>query len=246
MALPLVLVHGFPLDHRMWPVREEFSHDRLVLSPDLPGFGGTAAPARPGRIGTYADGVLAELDRAGGGAAVFCGLSMGGYVVFDILRRFPERVAGLVLCDTRAEADPPEGRAAREAAIAQVDAGRRSEFLAGFTGRLAAPEALARPPFRALLDSMGELASDDGLCAALEALRDRTDARDLLPGIGVPTLVLVGAQDVVTPPAVAESMHASIPGSHLGLVPGAGHLVPMEQPAAFTVALSGFLDHARL
>lgn len=244
--LPLVLVHGFPLDHRMWPMRGELARGRTVLAPSLPGFGGTVAPARPGSIGAYADFILAEMGRGGIGQAVFCGLSMGGYVLFELLRRAPEQVAGLILCDTRAEADPPEARSAREAAISLVEAGCRAGFLGGFSPRLAAPAALANPVFRGLLQSMGEAVSDKGLIAGLEALRDRPDSRPLLPNVQVPVLVLVGEEDGVTPPALAESMHRAIPGSRLEVIPGAGHLVPMERPAAFTDALKRFLLEAGL
>jgi pimeloyl-ACP methyl ester carboxylesterase len=243
---PLVLVHGFPLDRRMWPMREELARGRTVLAPNLPGFGGTSAPPRPGFIGAYAAFLLAETDRAGIGRAVFCGLSMGGYVVFELLRRAPERVAGLVLCDTRAEADPPEARGAREAAIALVEAGRRAEFLGGFTPRLFAPAAREDPILCGLLNAMGESVSDEGLCVALEALRDRPDSRPLLPEIRVPALVLVGEEDAVTPPALAESMNRAIPGSRLEVIPGAGHLVPLERPDVFKGALDRFLREAGL
>jgi 3-oxoadipate enol-lactonase len=244
--LPLVLLHGFPLDGRMWPMREELARQRTVLAPNLPGFGGAGKPPRPGTVGGYAEFVLAEAGRAGCDQAIYCGLSMGGYVVFELLRRAPERVAGVILCDTRAEADAPEGRVAREAAIDLVERGRRAEFLARFTSRLAAPPALADPAFCDLLGAMGESASDDGLCAALEALRDRPDSRPLLPGIRVPTLVVVGEEDAVTPPALAEAMHRAIPGSRLALIPGAGHLAPMECPGPFTSVLLGFLRDAGL
>jgi 3-oxoadipate enol-lactonase len=244
--LPLVFVHGFPLDHRMWPMAGELARGRTVLAPSLPGFGGSTAPARPGSMGVYAEFILEQVDRAGIGRAVFVGLSMGGYVLFELLRRAPERMAGLVLCDTRAEADPPEARGAREAAIALVQAGRRAEFLGGFSPRLAAPAALADRGFQHLLESMGESVSDEGLCAALEALRDRPDSRLLLPEIQAPVLIVVGEQDAVTPPAMAESMHRAIPGSRLVVIPAAGHLVPMERPGAFSSALTAFLDNAGL
>ncbi len=227
-------------------MRGELAQGRTVLAPSLPGFGGTVAPARPGSMGAYADFVLAETARVGIGQAVFCGLSMGGYVLFELLRRAPQRVAGLVLCDTRAEADSPQAMSAREAAMALVDAGRRAEFLGGFSPRLVAPAAQASAAFRGLLESMGEAVSDEGLLAALEALRDRPDSRPLLPNIQVPVLVLVGEEDGVTPPALAESMHRAIPGSRLEVIPGAGHLVPMERPAAFTGALKRFLLEAGL
>lgn len=244
--LPLVFVHGFPLDCRMWPMTGELARDRTVLAPSLPGFGGSAAPARPGSMRVYAEFLLEQADRAGVGQAVFVGLSMGGYVLFELLRRAPERMAGLVLCDTRAEADPPEAGNARETAIALVETGRRAEFLGGFSPRLAAPAALADQGFRRLLESMGESASDEGLCAALEALRDRPDSRLLLPEIQVPVLIVVGEQDAVTPPALAMSMHRAIPGSRLVVIPAAGHLVPMEQPKVFTDELTRFLRDADL
>ncbi len=243
---PLVLIHGFPLDHRLWAGREGLADGRAALAPDLPGFGGQPAPPRPGSVAAYADFVLSQADRAGLDRAVFCGLSMGGYVVFELWRRVPGRFAGVVLCDTRAEADLPEARRARDAAIVLVKAGRRAEFLEGFTPRLLGTASARDPQVQGLVESMGRDASDEGVCAALEALRDRPDSRPLLPDLRVPALIVVGDEDAVTPPDTAASMHRAIPGSRLVVIPGAGHLVPLEQPAAFGRAVAGFLKDAGL
>ncbi len=238
---PLALIHGFPLDARMWPTGLDRRLRREVLSLDLPGFGGTAAGSGPGSMRAYAEEVLARLSEAGHPRAILCGLSMGGYVLFEIWRRAPDRVAALVLCDTRAEADPPEGRAQRDAAIGLIRAGKRREFLEGFLGRLIAPGSRETPAIRETLRAMGAAVSDDGLVRGLEAIRDRVDSTPDLPAIQAPALVMVGALDEVTPPARAEAMHSAIPGSRLVVLPDAGHIPPLETPERFRAALASFL-----
>lgn len=239
--LPLVFVHGFPLDGRMWEGQEVLRAERPLLAPDLPGFRGTAALPSPGSLAAYAEFVLDRVKAETGGPAVFAGLSMGGYIVFEILRRAADRVGGLILADTRAEADSLEGRAARDAAMELVRAGRREEFLRGFAARLLGATSAARTEPADRLRLMTAEATDEGLLFGLEAIRDRPDYRGDLSGIGVPTLVLVGAEDVVTPPASSEILARAIPGSRREVIPAAGHLAPLEAPEEFNRIVREFL-----
>lgn len=240
-SVPVVLVHGFPLDARMWPPALGSDSGRIVLRLDLPGFGGVPALPGDGSMGAYADWILARLAETGHPRAVFCGLSMGGYLLFEIWRRDPARVAALALCDTRAAADPPEGRAQRNAAIDLVRTGGRRQFLEGFLRRLVAPAVRDDPRVAATLRGMGEAVSDAGLVQGLAAIRDRPDSTADLASIDVPTLVLAGELDEVTPAEGARAMHAAIRGSRLEVIPGAGHIPPLETPGAFVAAFERFL-----
>jgi pimeloyl-ACP methyl ester carboxylesterase len=237
---PLVLVHGFPLDRSMWREQAALRDVARVIGFDLPGFGG-APPDLSSSMATYADAVVAVLDAARLERATVCGLSMGGYVLFELWRRHPQRVDRLVFCDTRADADPPASKQARLAAIEQVRRGQRADLLDGFPPKLLAATSLARPHIVEAVRTMGRRASDAGLIAALQALHDRPDSTPTLRTVRVPTLVVVGAEDILTPPAVAHVIRDGIAGSRLVEIPDAGHLSPLENPGAFNAALRGFL-----
>lgn len=239
---PLVFIHGFPLDQTLFADQAELSETARLLRFDLPGFGTAAASRieRPGMAG-YVDAVCAAMDRAGLGRAVLCGLSMGGYILFELCRRCPERALALVLCDTRAEADPPEGKQARLDGIGKVRGGRRGELLDAYLPKLLAPASLGRAELTTRVRAMGEAASDAGIVDALQAMHDRPDSTPTLAAIRVPTLILVGEHDAVTPVAAARAMQAGIRGSELRVIAGAGHLTPIESPAAFNAALRELL-----
>jgi pimeloyl-ACP methyl ester carboxylesterase len=241
-GLPVVLLHAFPLNRMMWEpqIAALFGECRCIV-PDLRGFG-DSPKSGPYSMDQMADDVMALLDVLQIERAVFGGLSMGGYVVFNILRRYRRRVRALLLADTRAAADTPEGRKKRDDLIALArseGAGAVGERqIIGLTGkdtREKQPELADR--IRAVM--AGE--SVDGIVGALEAMKARADSTDLLASIDVPTLVVVGDQDVITPPKEARAMHQQIRGSRLEIIPGAGHLSNMERPAAFNAALSDFV-----
>jgi pimeloyl-ACP methyl ester carboxylesterase len=239
---PLLLVHGFPLDRSLWKEQVALREVARVISFDLPGFGEAPPPEGPPSMAAYADAVVAILDAARLERAALCGLSMGGYVLFELWRRHPERVDRLVFCDTRADADPPAGKQARLAAIEQVRLGRRANLLDGLAPRLLAATSLAKPHIVEVVRMMGRRSSDAGLIAALRALHDRPDSTPTLRTVRAPTLVVVGAQDALTPPAVARVIHEGIAGSALVEIPDAGHLSPLENPGAFNAALREFLS----
>ena len=241
----LVLLHAFPLDSRMWdPQLSVPPPGWAVLAPDFQGFGGSAldpwAETAPS-IDDYAADVLTVLDDLGAARAVFAGLSMGGYVAFALLRRAPGRVAGLVLAATRAAADDAGARAGRAATLATLGRDGIGAIAAAMLPRLLAPPTLAgRPDLAARVTFILESADPRAVDAAVRRLRDRPDSSSLLPGIACPTLVVVGGDDVLTPPGEVEAMAARIPGARFELIAGAGHLVNLESPDAFSAALARF------
>jgi pimeloyl-ACP methyl ester carboxylesterase len=238
----ILFVHGFPLDRWMWHHQVANLGGFLRLAPDLPGLGETPAPPGPITVALYARQLASWLDHVGVDSVVLCGLSMGGYVAFECLRQWPERVAGLVLMDTRADADTAEGRDARDRLIADVRARGSIAAADAMMPRLVGKTTLASgPAWLAELRSRIERTPENGVVGALEAMKTRPDSSALLSAIRVPTLVLVGAEDVITPPPLAEAMAASIPGAALTIVPGAGHLPPLERPEQVTEALATFL-----
>lgn len=233
---PLVLLHPFPCDSAFWgPLREALDPGVRVFCPEAPGFG--AAPMRDGwTIAGWADQV-ADAIAAGPGAAVVCGLSMGGYAALALAARRPEVLRGLVLADTRAEADSDEARAGREAGIARIAAdGDTAGFLAGLLPRLVAPAA--RPESRDLLAAVAARQPPAAVAGALRALAGRPDRTPDLAAVRVPTVVIVGDEDAVTPPAAARVIAGGIPGASLVTIPGAGHMSALEAPGAFAAALA--------
>lgn len=241
---PAVLfIHGYPLDHSIWDYPMAHLEGWMRIAPDLRGMGQSDAPDLGYSMATYADDLLALLNTLGVERAVLCGLSMGGYVAFEMLRRARERVRGLVLMDTRSEADTPELRRARDAAAAQAREGGSAAIAAGMLPKMLAAGVAAENP--ALVDRvrrMMEATPVAGILGAITALRDRPDSTPLLAPLGdIPTLVVVGEEDQITPRQGAQQMADAIPGSRLAVVPGAGHLTPMEKPEAATALLADFL-----
>ncbi|MBK8479844.1 MAG: alpha/beta fold hydrolase [Proteobacteria bacterium] len=242
----LALVHGFPLDATLWAEQRALAGHVRLLTFDLPGFGAQPAGPLPTDLGGYAEHVRAVLDAAGAERVILGGLSMGGYIAFECWRRFPQRIDGLLLCDTRAEADSVETRAVRERGIAAVHEGRRAELLENMIETLLSAASRARGRPAAATRAMMHRASDAGIIAALGALRDRADSTPTLATITVPTLIVCGEQDALTPPALARAMHAGIARSQLALIASAGHLAPLEQALAFDAAVARWLAAERL
>jgi pimeloyl-ACP methyl ester carboxylesterase len=236
---PVILVHGYPLDGAMWSgvARALMSRFR-VLKPDLPGRGDSPA-ASSGRMEDYADflaAILAALAQPAG----LAGFSMGGYAALALARRRPEHLAALALVDTRAQADDEAGRAKRDESIATVRSSGVAPIADTMIPKLLSPASAGN---RDLVDRVRRIMlrqKPETVEADLMALRDRSDSRAALPGIGIPTLVVVGAEDALTPPADSEAMASAIPGARLTTIPGAGHLAPMERPGAVAAALSEF------
>jgi len=244
-GVPILFVHGFPLDHEQWrPQLEQLTAWRCI-APDLRGVKGGAAPAGGYSMGGYADDLAAELDAAGVESAICCGLSMGGYVLFELLRRYPQRVRGLILCDTKAEPDTPEGKAGRDELARVAEREGAAAIAERLLPKLLGPSTRAqRPRVVEVVRAMAARVQVAGLVGALAAMRDRPDSVPLLEEIRVPTLVLGGSEDEISPAAGMRAMALRIRGARYVEVPEAGHLAPLERPELVNGALEEFLLHA--
>jgi 3-oxoadipate enol-lactonase len=242
-GVPLVLLHAFPVDRRMWEAQAADLSDRFrVITPDFRGFGQSPNPAGAFTIDTLADDVHALLRAMHAAPAVVAGCSMGGYVALALAARYPADLNGLILVDTKAEADTPEAKQGRQKLIDLATTAGAKAVADQMLPKLVAQAVLThRPHVAATLRAMMEACPPDTIAHALVALRDRPDRSGELASIKVPTLILVGEQDQPTPPHAAEAMHAKIAGSMLTIVPGAGHLTPVEQPEFVTRAIRQFM-----
>ena len=214
-----------------------------VIAPDFRGFG-ESGPAAAGvlTMDGAADDMAALLAHLGIATAVVCGVSMGGYVAFAMLRRHPRLLRGLVLCDTRAEPDTAEARAGRLEKAAGVERDGTGEFVAGMLPNLLSPFTLKnRPAIVSSVNAQLAEATPAAVAAALRGLAARPDSTPLLRSITVPTQVIAGADDRITPAGEARMMARAIPGARFDIVEDAGHLPNLEQPADFDVVLKAFL-----
>ena len=239
-----MLVHGFPLDSRMWEaqVGALSAGGRRVIAPDLRGFGQSRSDA-PFTLESLADDIHGLLGAVGAIPCVLAGLSMGGYVALAYAKKYPGDLRGLVLIDTKAEADTAEGKAGREKMIELVrNDGAKAVADQMMPKMLAKDAAEQRPQVAAALRRVMESVSPKTIEHALAAMRDRPDRSGELAAIKVPTLVVVGDGDVITPPDVAEKMAQKIPGANLEVIRGAGHMSPMEQPEQVNRVLKSFLE----
>ncbi len=241
----LVLIHAFPLSARMWEPQLALA-DRgwRIVAPQLRGFADGQDDPAASSIDDYAADVLGLMDALEIERAVLGGVSMGGYIAFGVLRRDAARASAIVLADTRPQADSAaavEGRHRLLKTLAergpQGVADEMVPLLLGATTRREQPAVVGAVRDLVLANSGAAIAG------AINALMIRPDSTPLLAGIGCPVLVLVGEEDEVTPPDVARAMQQAIRGSELAVIPHAGHLSNLEQPAGFNAALAGFLGH---
>ncbi len=240
----ILFVHGFPFDHEQWrPQLARLTRWRCI-APDLRGSTGGAAPATGYSMGVYAEDLVGVLDATGIDRAVWCGQSMGGYILFEVLRRHPERVRGVILCDTKAEPDTAEGKAGRDELVrvaerdgAAAIAERLLPKLLGATTRAQRPEVVAT------VRAMASRLFVPGLVGALRAMRDRPDSHPVLEKINVPALVMGGSEDEISPAAGMRAMAQRIRAATYVEVPEAGHLAALERPELVNEALEDFLLH---
>lgn len=243
---PVLLLHGFPHDRTLWSAQLAAPPaGARLIAPDLPGFGESASVGVPS-LDAWADWCMAFCDALAVDRVVVAGLSMGGYLAFSLWRRHPERIAALVLADTKSGADSEEGKAKRvemqAMALAEGAGSVAEKMLPGMIGKTTRE---TRPQVVAFVDAMMRGAPVRGITDGLDAMRTRVDSTPTLATITVPTLILCGAEDALTPVKESEAMHHAVPDSQLGVIPGAGHVSCLEHPAAFNALLGSFLT-ARL
>jgi pimeloyl-ACP methyl ester carboxylesterase len=243
-GLPVLLLHAFPLSSAMWSAqRDALAAGYRVLTPDQRGFGNSPLGSAEPSLAVAADDVAALLDARGIDRAVVVGLSMGGYVAMALVRDHPRLVRALVLADTKASADSGAARDKRER-IAQgvLDAGSSAvlldEVLPTLLGDTSERE---RPAVVERVRRMVTEAPPAAVAWAQRAMAARPDSFAALGAAGVPTLVLVGEEDRLSPPEEAQQIVDAVPGAELVVLPAAGHLSAVEIPAEFTAAVQGFL-----
>lgn len=241
-GLPLVMLHAFPLDRRMWlPQCGALIPQCRCITPDMRGFG-DSSPEGPHSMEQYADDVVAVLDALRIERAVVAGLSLGGYVAFALWRRHRARVRALVLADTRAEADTDEVRLRRRelsALAREKGAGAvAARQLPGLVGKATREH---NPDLYDSIHGMMLGATVEGIEGALHAMATRADSTALLAAIDVPTLVVCGEMDAITPLKGMQAMAERIGPSRFEAIAGAGHLSNMERPAAFNHVIAEFL-----
>ena len=233
---PVVLLHAFPLEGSMWDAqRAELAATYRVIIPDFRGFGRSAEQALPASLDEHADDVARILDDLGIERATVAGLSMGGYISLALARRHPQRLARLVLADTRSAPDSDEGRRGRDESIALVAREGVPALVDRLLPKLLSANASAEVVAR--VRALGGRQTKEGVTAALRAMRDRPDSAPVLSGIAVPCMVIVGEADTISPPAEASAIAAALPRADLAVIPGVGHLSNLESPAAFMAAL---------
>jgi 3-oxoadipate enol-lactonase len=267
-GIPLLLVHGFPLDHAMWvgqidalggrtpgmlvgeafmsapPAQSPPAPKCRVIAPDLRGFG------RSGRNGNdkvtmdqFADDLAGLLDAlAIDEPVILCGLSMGGYIAFQFWKKYPARLRGLILCDTRASADSPEAAAGRLSMADRVLREGPAPLVEAMMPRLFAETTRRQHPQMVQRLQGVMMASDPvGIAAAARGMVDRPDMTAVLGQIRCPTLVIVGQSDAISPPAEMRGIAEAIPGAQFTEIPAAGHMAPLENAPAVNAAIAGFL-----
>ena len=237
-----MLIHAFPLTAELWTRQAAAMPDGWsVFAPELPGFGRShAAPVTS--MDDLARAVLAAMTAVGIERAVIGGLSMGGYITFAMYRQAPQRFAGLVLADTRATPDTDQQKDGRRKAIATVRERGASAIADDMVPKLLGETTRREQP--ALMQEVRGMIEGNApaaIAGALQAMMGRPDSTPILGGIAQPTLILCGDEDVLTPPADSQAMHAAIERSRLEIIEGAGHLSNIERPRAFSDALASFL-----
>ena len=244
---PLLLVHGFPLNHTMWKHQiSELSRGYRVLAVDLPGFGTSKPLEPPVSIRDYADALAAMLEMLQINQPVtFCGLSMGGYIGWQFLKHHPEKVHSLIACDTRSDNDDDRTARGRRLMAQQVVKDGSSSVAATMTLKICGETSQERnPDLIQHVAAMIRSTQPQSIAAGQLAMSEREDATPILETIQIPTLFAVGMEDTITPPAQMKSLAGMVPNSRYAEIPHAGHLAPLENPVAFNTAVRSFLESA--
>ena len=240
----VVLLHPFPCNHEFWdPAAAAFDSQYRLILPDLRGHGDSEIGEGPAGMGKHASDLVRVLDAAGVGKAVFVGCSVGGYIIFEFWRRFRDRVSALAICDSRPQADNAEARANRLKAAAVVLEEGTEQFLDGMISKLMGRTTMATRPdlvegARAMMRKM----SAEDISLVQQGMAARPDSVGDLKTINVPTLIVIGEEDVMTTVADGELMRQNIARSQLKVIPKAGHYAPWEQSEVVGKILRQFLD----
>lgn len=240
----LLWIHAFPVNRHMWKHQlEAFADSWRSIAIDLPGFGESKEIVIEPTIGAFADSVLGFLDQKGIDKAVMAGCSFGGYILFELWRKAPERIDRMILCNTRAEADSDEATANRKAMIEDIKSNGTGPLSENMTEKLLTEMTIENQPNTTkLVEKAIREANPEGVVNAVRAIMSRPDSQQTLAGINVPALILVGDEDSITPTPIAQAMHDRLAKSTLHIIPYAGHLSALENPNAANQEIRHFLE----
>jgi pimeloyl-ACP methyl ester carboxylesterase len=246
-AVPVVFIHGFPFSHKMWTFSggqtESIATQNRIIAYDVRGHGDSEVGDAQYSIEFFVDDFFGLLDHLNVSSAIVVGLSMGGYIALRAYERNPERFRALVLCDTKAEADSNDVKIRRSTTIKAIKQNGPRVFAQEFVANIFSAHSFnTKPDTIKFIQSVIERSSPASLCATLLALAARTDTSHILPTIAVPTLLLFGEHDGLTPPAVGKAMFDKIPSARLEIIPKAGHMANMENPEVFNQHFAEFVS----
>ncbi|HTY39038.1 MAG TPA: alpha/beta fold hydrolase [Bacteroidota bacterium] len=246
-GIPVVFIHGFPFNHTMWePQMKALPNHFRAITYDIRGHGESDVGDGQYTIEFFVDDLLSLLNHLVIDRVILCGLSMGGYIALRAYERFPERIKALVLCDTKGEADTNEAKLKRSDAVRTVKSAGTAKYADEFAAAVFAPQTFQSHP--AVVETVKKMIRSNppiGIAGAALALGCRTDTTGVFAKVNVPTLILVGEQDKLTPPSVAESMQRQIAGSELHIIPYAAHMSNLENAPAFDTYLIEFLNRVK-
>jgi pimeloyl-ACP methyl ester carboxylesterase len=242
-ALPVIFIHGFPFNKSSWqPQLDAMQEHFRVIAYDNRGFGQSQAGDEKLTVTLMANDLIKLMDSLEIDKAIICGLSMGGYIVLNAVTRFPDRFTAFVLCDTQCVSDTPEGAKKRYETAENIQKDGKEKFAEGFIGKLFAKETRAtNASVQESITNMITTTSVPTLVAALDALAQRTETCTELKNVARPSLIICGEEDGITPPSQSEMMHKNLSGSEMVIIPNAGHLSNLEQPALFNEILHNYL-----
>lgn len=239
----VILIHGFPFNRTMWDNQVELLKEKYrVIAYDVRGHGNSDAGTDEFSIGLFAQDLISLMDSLKIETAIICGLSMGGYIALNIIENYPERIDALILCDTTCKADTSEGREKRMKAIESIRESGVEAYADGSLKNFFAQESFTTK--KEEISSVRQMmvgTPEKTIVDTLLALSKRKDTCEILPEIKVPVLLLVGQEDIITPPEAAQFMHEKIKNSVLHIIKQAGHISNLENPVMFNEHLSEFI-----
>lgn len=239
----IIFVHGFPFNKWMWTKQiTEFKNNFRVIAYDVRGFGDSEMGNVKFSVQLFSLDLIGLMDALHIEKATLCGLSMGGYIAFSAMANFPHRFSRLVLCDTKCAGDDAGAKGKRMKTIDSIKENGKDKYVEESLKILFSPNSfVASPAIVSKIREMITVTSEDVLIRTLHALAERNDHCGLLPSLNVPVMLVVGRDDVLTPPGVMQKMHEKIPGSVIHVIENAGHLSPLEKPEKFNRLLNSFL-----
>jgi len=239
----IVFVHGFPFDQRMWQAQvEELSKEKFCVTYDIRGLGESPVGDGQFTMEIFVDDLESIINEMKLDKPILCGLSMGGYISLRAIEKMQEKFSALILCDTKSETDDNEGKLKRAAAIKQINSGNFDGFIESFVRNCFGEKFVNEnnAEYRMVVER-SKKNNPVGVKGCLLAMAGRTDTTRILPKIKLPTLIICGSEDKLTPPSVMKPMTEQIPNSEFILVESAGHMTPIEYPKVISRAIKDFL-----